>query len=211
MILAASNISSFFVKITELVMEVGKLCPAYAQFGDIYPGSIQLQHALCEYYASVIRLCTKVIVVLNRTALSAALSSLVYPFESMFAEHIAQLQFDVKMVGLQCQYAAAHAAVQEQSLAGKERKANTTFRSLISKERDDASEWRLQQAQRKKLQLKDQIRHQLSSLNSMKAYRRVFQQRVPQTAEWFVTDAHQLAREGFNGGFGSYEQNDLRC
>ena len=45
-ILAASNISSFFVKITELAMEVGKLCPVYAQFGNLYPCSIQLQHAL---------------------------------------------------------------------------------------------------------------------------------------------------------------------
>ncbi|CAG7983869.1 unnamed protein product [Penicillium nalgiovense] len=68
-ILTASNVASYFDKVTSMIMRIGKFSPKYQQFGLLYPGSISLQRALCDFYAIVINLCVKIIEVSRRTAL----------------------------------------------------------------------------------------------------------------------------------------------
>ncbi|RMZ92691.1 hypothetical protein DV736_g66, partial [Chaetothyriales sp. CBS 134916] len=187
-ILAASNISSFFSKVTSLIMEIGKFCPVYSSFAHLYPGSVELQNALCSYYASVIRLCAKVITILQRSAFSQTLSSVISPFESEFSQDIAQLRVDADLVKLQCTLAAHKAAGQAKELAAEERRINSRFRLKMVKERNEAQEWRLLQTQREISKLREATRDKLSTLNPLKAYKRVLQQRVPKTAEWFLQD-----------------------
>ncbi|KAK6364055.1 hypothetical protein LTS17_012539 [Exophiala oligosperma] len=169
-------------------MEVGKFCPAYTSFAHLYPSSVELQSALCRYYASVIRLCTKIIAILQRSPVVHAFSSVISPFESEFSEDIAQLRADAEMVKLQCTHAAYSAAVQAEELAAEERRMNHRFRLKITKEQDEARASRLQQSQHKISQLREAPRDRLSTLSSLNAYRRVLQQRVPKTAEWFQND-----------------------
>ena len=38
-------------------MKLGRTCPRFAEFSYLYPTSVRLQKALCEYYAAVVRLC----------------------------------------------------------------------------------------------------------------------------------------------------------
>ncbi|KAK5242634.1 hypothetical protein LTR11_011737 [Exophiala xenobiotica] len=187
-LLAASNIGSFFGKVTHLIMEVGKFCPAYTSFAHLYPSSVELQSALCRYYASVIRLCTKIIAILQRSSVVHALTSVISPFESEFSEDIAQLRADAELVKLQCTHAAYSAAVQAEELAAEERKTNHRFRLKMTKEQDEARASRVQQSQHKISQLREATRDRLSTLSSLNAYRRVLQQRVPKTAEWFKND-----------------------
>lgn len=187
-ILASSNISSFFGKVTKMIMEISKFCPAYASFGNLYPDSIELQNALCAYYASVIRLCTKIMTVLQRSAVSHALSSVLSPFEFEFSDHVAELREAAELVKIRCAYAASKASAQEEKLAAEERKSNKKLRLNIRKERIEAQEWRLHQSERETSQLRDATRDRLSTLSSLKAYRRVLQQRVPGTAEWVFKD-----------------------
>lgn len=47
-ILAASNVASYFERITSMIMTVGKSCPTLPKFGLLYPASVELQTALCE-------------------------------------------------------------------------------------------------------------------------------------------------------------------
>ena len=187
-ILAASNINSFFGQVTSMIIEVGKLCPAYSSFGHLFPDCVELQSALCEYYASVIRLCTRVVTVLQRSRVSHALSTMLSPFESEFSDHVAQLREGAKLVELRTTYAANKAALQVEKLAAEERTSNKKLRWSIKKEQRQAQEWRLQQSQREISNLKQAIRDRLSTLESLKAYKRVLQQRVSGTAGWILKD-----------------------
>ena len=54
---AANNITSYFEKLSTLFMKLGCTCPQFTEFSYLYPTSIRLQKALCEYYAAVVRLC----------------------------------------------------------------------------------------------------------------------------------------------------------
>jgi len=83
-ILTASNVASYFDKITSLIMTVGRSCPTYKQFGLLYPGSVDLQKALCGYFSIVIRLCIKIIEVSQRSGVMQVLSPILNPFEAAF-------------------------------------------------------------------------------------------------------------------------------
>lgn len=119
-ILFASNIGDFFIKLTELIMRVGQMCPVYANFAGLYLTSTRVQHALCSYYTSVVRLYTKAMTRLNRSVLSGALSAIINPFEAVLNDCIVQLERDAKVVKLECETAAAKAAEQEYKSAAEE-------------------------------------------------------------------------------------------
>ena len=57
--LAANNYSSYFDKLSTLLMNIGRTSPRLGDFGALYPSSERLQALLCEYYAVVVRLCKK--------------------------------------------------------------------------------------------------------------------------------------------------------
>lgn len=83
-ILTASNIASYFEKVTSMIMVIGRSCPVYQEFGQLYQGCVGLQRALCDYYAIIIQLCIKIINVSRRTPFTQTLSSMLIPFESEF-------------------------------------------------------------------------------------------------------------------------------
>lgn len=91
-ILTASNVASYFDKVTSMIMGIGKTCPAYQLFGLLYPGCISLQRALCDYYAVIIDLCVKIIEVSRRTTLKQTLSSILLPFDSEFKPLLDRLE-----------------------------------------------------------------------------------------------------------------------
>jgi hypothetical protein len=100
-ILTANNVASYFVKVTNMIMAIGKSCPTYQQFGQLYPGCVGLQRALCDYYAIIVQLCIKIIEVSRRTAITHTFSSILNPFESEFKGFLDKLDQAVKDIQLQ--------------------------------------------------------------------------------------------------------------
>jgi hypothetical protein len=96
-ILSASNVASYFDRVTSMIMTIGRTCPIYQEFGTLYPGSVGLQNALCEYYAVIIRLCTKIIEVSQRSGLTHMFSSIFNPFESEFKQYQDELDCLARM------------------------------------------------------------------------------------------------------------------
>jgi len=171
-LLAASNVSHYFDKATEMIMKIGKLCPTYQSFGQLYPGCVELQSALCEHYTAVVRLCAKVIIVLRQPAISVALS-LVFPFENVFSNHISQLQQSAEYVDRQCKFASGKASVEEAKLVATERKENdkycwlgTIFRADMTAEQQQPRSWRLHHMQRETSRLRDDRGRGVSALPS---------------------------------------------
>lgn len=194
-ILTASNISSFFEKVTAMIMEIGKTCPKYQQFGQLYPGCVGLQGELCEYYAVIVQICIKIIEISRRAPVSQILSSVFSPFECEFQPLLGQLDQTVKNVRLEISLAANQAIEEMRGLLNHEAQSNNSFRlrTLKFQERSQkgtaqANEWRLNKIKRENSKLRSAIKDNLSTINFSKPWKQALRQRVPLTAEWLFEE-----------------------
>lgn len=190
-ILSASNISSYFEKVTSMIMEIGKTCPRYQQFGQLYPGCTGLQRELCEYYATIVRLCIKIVESCRRAPVSQILSSVFNPFESEFQPLLIQLEQTIKSVRLEISLAANQALEEMRKLVEHESHNSTSFRRLAlkfheksEKENADANEWRLLRLKRENAKLRSAVKDNLSAFDFAKPWKQALRKRVPSTAEW---------------------------
>lgn len=83
-ITVASNVTSYFDKVTNLIKDIGLVCPTIQQFCQLYHGHIGLQQSMCEYYAVIVELCIKFIEASRRGSAVQTFSSIWNPFESEF-------------------------------------------------------------------------------------------------------------------------------
>lgn len=67
---AAINFASYFDKLSTWFMKLGSYCPRYAEYQFLFADAPGLQKALCEFYATVIRFCTRSIQIVQRTGMS---------------------------------------------------------------------------------------------------------------------------------------------
>ena len=66
-ILAASNFSTFFEKMTSWFMRMQSCCPRFKEYQLLFPDSPRLQEALCYFYACLIQFCTRSVEAMNRS------------------------------------------------------------------------------------------------------------------------------------------------
>ncbi|KAJ6186470.1 hypothetical protein N7519_007771 [Penicillium mononematosum] len=195
-ILTASNVASYFDKVTSMIMRIGKFSPTYQQFGLLYPDSISLQRALCDFYAIIINMCVKIIQVSRRTALKQTLSSILSPFESEFKSSLDLLDEATNKINLEVSLASKQADKEAKKLLEYESRENSTFRPKVLgfykkslKQQADASEWRIKLKKGEMAKLKTSIRNNLSAINHVSPWRQTMKQRVPTTAEWFQKES----------------------
>ncbi|KAK4938142.1 hypothetical protein LTR10_021382 [Elasticomyces elasticus] len=198
-ILAASNVASYFEKITDLIMRIGRICPVYDDFGSLYPGAVGLQAALCRFYAAMIDLCTKIILGSQRTLWQQVLSPIANPFEAEFRSFIDQLQHNRREVELQILLASQQADREMARLLelDRQRSASNWLSALQyhkegRKDRDQAALWRKRQRAREEVKIRSSIRDNLSSIDHDKPWKQALRQRVSNTAEWFAADSNFL-------------------
>jgi hypothetical protein len=195
-ILTASNIALYFDKITSLIMTVGRSCPTYKQFGLLYPGSVDLQKALCGYFSIVIRLCIKIIEVSQRSGVMQVLSPIFNPFETAFKSYQDNLDQAAKDVQMQISLASKKVAYEDAQLSEIERKENSGhrrqfsfFQSEVRSEQAKAHDWRIQAALRNATKMKAAVKANLSPMDHIKPWKMAMQQRLDSTTTWFQHDA----------------------
>ena len=64
---AASNFSTYFDKLSSLLMTLRNHFPRHSKYQILYSYSTRLQGALCTYYATVVNFCKKVLEVVQRS------------------------------------------------------------------------------------------------------------------------------------------------
>lgn len=194
-VLAASNVASYFDKVTSMIMAVGQRCPTLQKFGLLYPTSIDLQAALCEYYAIVVRFCAKVIEVSQRSNMLQTLSSVFQPFETEFRPFRDRFDEAATTIQLQITLASNQAAREDARQAEIERTKNASLRQSVlgfqkksREEQAQAKEWRIAAVQRRASQMRSEIMANLTSINHTKPWKQATRQRLQGTAEWFERD-----------------------
>ncbi|KAJ5365707.1 hypothetical protein N7517_008593 [Penicillium concentricum] len=190
-ILTASNIASYFDKVSSMIMSIGRSCPTYQQFGHLYPGCVGLKRSLCDYYAVIIHLCIKIIEITKRTPVTQMLSSILNPFEAEFKHFLDQLDEAVRDIQLQLSFASKKANADAKGLLERESRGNSAFRRHTLRfhkesrnEYAKAQQSRIDSVKRQAAELKSSIRDSLSSIDYDKPWKQASQQRVPSTAEW---------------------------
>lgn len=199
-ILLASRVATYFDQVTYLIMNIGKVCPLYQQFGHLYPDCIGLQESLCDYYAIVLRMCAKIIQISRQSQTIAAqmLNSILNPFEAEFKPFQRELERSNDTIRLQLSLASKRAIQEEAKLASLERKESAFYRQKTldfykdtMNEQDKAQKWRRRQAERAMTKMRSTIRTNLYEAisNPVKVWKQAMKDRAPNTANWVEQDA----------------------
>src|SRR5271155_454159 len=194
-ILAASNIASYFDKVTSMIMTIGRFSPTYRQFGQLYPGCLELQKALCEYYAIIIRLCIKIVEVSQRSGVMKLLSPVFNPFETEFKPYHDDLDQAVKYVQMQISLASKKAAKEAAQLSEIEMKKSSVHRRKVAlfqkemrNEKAEVREWQKRAAAREMLRIRSAIKDNLSSVDHTRPWKQAMRQRMQGTDDWLLHD-----------------------
>lgn len=199
-ILIANNIATYFDKITSLIMDIGRSCPTFRSFGDLFPESAGLQAALCEYFATVVRLCIKIIQESHASRTNPIFRALI-PLDATFRPYQDDLARMVKHVQLQISLASEQAAKSERVLLETDRKKNSRFRSSFSQYQKDSAEWRVHAMARQAIKLRIAIKDTLSPVNYAKVWKMARQQCADGTTTWIQRD----------DSFSAWIQNTKSC
>ncbi|KAJ5950072.1 hypothetical protein N7454_001656 [Penicillium verhagenii] len=192
-ITVASNVASYFDKVTNMIKDIGLFCPTFQQFGQLFHGHIGLQNALCEYYAVIIETCTRIIEVSRRPASIQTFCLIWNPFESEFKPFLDRLMAAKQHIDLQVSLASKQADQEAKKLLEHESNENSLFRpsalNLLKKsthQQDEARQWQINRAKREIASLKIKIQRDLCPVDHMQPWKRTLKQRVHSTAEWLI-------------------------
>ncbi|KAI9770818.1 MAG: hypothetical protein M1839_003044 [Geoglossum umbratile] len=191
-ILAISNFSSFFNKLSDMFMKLRSYYPIYSEYQILYPSSIGLQAALCSFYASVVYFCRKALKFIQRKGFVQATTALLRPFEAEFGNFRNELQRQNECIKREIDFASQQAAWQERQLQEMERKAASRHRHLgdlfhrkAISDGDEAYNWRLQASERKSRKKKECLLRSLSSYDYKTALKQACRKRYGTTCSWF--------------------------
>ncbi|KAJ5116898.1 hypothetical protein N7456_001246 [Penicillium angulare] len=194
-ITVASNVASYFDKVTNLLKDIGLFCPTIQQFGQLYHGHIGLQRALCEYYAVVVELCIKLIEVSRRGVALQTLSAMWNPFETEFKQFLDTLKSARAQIDDQLSLALNQANQEMKKLVEYESQESSVFRSSTlrflkksSQRQEEAKQWQLNKEKREMASLKIKIRQSFSPVDHIQPWKGILKQRVHSTAAWIARE-----------------------
>jgi hypothetical protein len=179
---AASNFSSYFDKISEIFLEIRRYCPQNEDYQALYKDSTRLQAALCEYYATVVKLCLKIVEVSERPGnvsivntsmktddigLKQFTMALMKPFEAEFGALKNTLRKQNDNIRVEASVASKQAAHNERLLQEAERKKNSLFRLDNRIQRKEVQNWMLQ-VERQRSSMSITIQSFYTKRNSLK-------------------------------------------
>lgn len=61
-----TNFLSYFEALSDLFMDLGRICPQYDEYQILFPNCEPLQQALFEFHASIVHCCRHVVAVAQR-------------------------------------------------------------------------------------------------------------------------------------------------
>ncbi|KAF8466326.1 hypothetical protein BDZ91DRAFT_763146 [Kalaharituber pfeilii] len=101
LLLTAQNFVRYFSALTELLEKLGKLCPIFKEFRDLWPHYEGLQDAVFEYYAQTVNFCTDALAFLRKSSVKMILKALLQPLHGVLQDVEKNLTFQQKIVDYQ--------------------------------------------------------------------------------------------------------------
>ena len=139
--LAATNFSSFFDKLSECFMKLRKDCPRFSKYQLLYGDSPRLHNALGQFFATVVRFCQHAIYIMQRNGVEHVAKSLLKPFELHFGP-MEKLQRENKEVKAEISLVAEQAADHERKRQASYKEWSVTVWQNMSDDRKRRDEGR---------------------------------------------------------------------
>ncbi|CRK34635.1 hypothetical protein BN1723_014880 [Verticillium longisporum] len=165
-------------------------CPRFAEYQALYPGSTQLQKALCDFHASIIRCCKHVVEAMQ----SPWHKQLLQCFKQEFEPDLEDMRNTSKEVKAKIDLAITHAEHRDQHLQEKERAHASKFRSLVKKvipevqdELETMKKMQLEQSMHRSREERQQLLVYLSSHDYKTPFQIACKKHQYNTAEWIFT------------------------
>ncbi|KAK3898976.1 hypothetical protein C8A05DRAFT_46840 [Staphylotrichum tortipilum] len=196
----ALNFTSYYEAFSNLFMGLASHCPRFAEYQVLYPSSVRLQAALCNFHASLIRCCKHAVEAAQRPWKTQFLNALWQSFEQEFKSDIGMIQRCGDEVREEISLAKARAEFQDQELQKKEREAASghrrTLRDMLSRTGnglETIKELQLQQKDKRRSERRRQLLDSLSSYDRLPPFKRACKERHYNTAQW-VFDTAEFCR-----------------
>ncbi|KAK3294819.1 uncharacterized protein B0H64DRAFT_195872 [Chaetomium fimeti] len=196
----ALNFTSYYEAFSNLFMGFASHCPRFAEYQALYPNSVRLQAALCNFHASLIRCCKHAVEAAQRPWKTQLWNALWQSFEQEFKSDISTIQRCGDEVREEMVLAKAQADLQDQELQKKEIEAASghrrKLRDMLSRtgnNLDTIKEWQLQQDGRRSRERRRQLLDSLSSYDHLPPFKRACKERHRNTAQW-VFDTAEFRR-----------------
>ena len=141
-------------------MNIGRYCPQYQDFELLYPNSKRLKKFLCEYYVSLVHLCTQSVLFLRKSVLSQLSSSLTKPFESEFGGFKQYLDSLAMAIRDEVSLVSKQIQIDEVNESSRFRTVVTRLSDTVMKELQEIKEWRRKESRARFLALCSTYDHQ---------------------------------------------------
>jgi hypothetical protein len=166
-----STIPSYFEQLSTLFMSIGRTCPRNQAYLLLYPRSVELKEAVCEYFITSVQLCKQAVLVLKRPLLgqlSSAISNTVMSGLGGFEQKLSRLAGAV----------AGEVTLASRRLQVQEAEFNSKFRSTSLQTSTELTKWRSEQMERRFLKA-------CSTYDYQTAWKQL---RKQGNAEWFLNE-----------------------
>lgn len=120
----ATNHASFLEKLSTLFMEIGRSAPRYQELVLVYHRSSDVQKRICEYFVTLVQMCTKAVQFTRRNRLNRLLVTTLRSFDSEFGDYTQKLA--ALGNGIKEEVMFLSAKTQEE-----EARENSIFRSML--------------------------------------------------------------------------------
>ncbi|PHH92270.1 hypothetical protein CDD83_8195 [Cordyceps sp. RAO-2017] len=198
--LVAINFTSYFEPLSNLFMGFNKHCPRFSEYQSLYPGSVRLQAALCDFHAAIIRCCKHAVEVVQRSWHQNLLNALWRSFDAEFKDQADAIQRCGVEVKEEIVLAKAQADHREQALQQKERqlsfKAREMLERFMSSTQDGMSAFKARQLQsdlRRTRERRQLLLERLSRHDFLSPFKQACKKRHSSTGEW-ITSTSQFVR-----------------
>ncbi|KAL8991816.1 MAG: hypothetical protein Q9169_007626 [Polycauliona sp. 2 TL-2023] len=188
----ANNFASYFDQLSTLLMNLGRQCPRINRLGTLYPSN-GLREALCNYYATIIRLCKHIMQFLRKPAINRLLfvsfDQEFGPFENEIRQFGQEIEFEASLASKQAQKQESELQARERSRAGISRRLIVQMRDDLDRRTAEDQILRQKLDRRKLRKSKFQTLDRLSSYDYQRTYRQIRKECIPGTSNWILEDS----------------------
>ncbi|KAH7033561.1 uncharacterized protein B0I36DRAFT_110490 [Microdochium trichocladiopsis] len=181
------NYTSYFEPLSKLFMTISTHCPRFNEYQALFPISIRLQKALCDFHAAIVRCRQHLVEFMKRTWSQQLLNAVFQSFEQEFKPDIDGIARLAKEVKEEINLATTLAQHQEQQCQGQERKAAQLSRYFlqryIPKLDQDLQFVKIRQSKQERIRLLEQ----LCSYNHLPLFKDTCKKRRNGTADWLLS------------------------
>ncbi|KAK7932237.1 hypothetical protein PG985_002949 [Apiospora marii] len=186
-----ANFASYYEATSGLFTTLGDLCPLFSEYQILFYSSAGLRDSLDDFYASVIRCCSHVVVTMQRSWATQLLKVFQSSFDQEFKPDLEDIQRHAHKVESQITLAKAQTDKQFQKLQEKERVKASEGRALVKRHitRTDCSldtlqSFQVQNNREKSRKRARKLLDSLSTYNYSRSFNHSTRKRHGNTTSW---------------------------